>query len=189
MAKKINLDNLMNELGLEGEAEGRAADAAGKHRRHRVDEADEVFSPLPAMPSGQIQSGSRDLDPELLESVEADPAVPQKPQPANTSSVGSPLSDVWTPEDDEQADDSDLPALLHERGIDSDEVLASAANVIKQSPGRRIEDVLLEMGVDEVELLQVVAELNRLEFERINFADEDEPGFDGTMLNRLGLDF
>ncbi len=189
MAKKINLDNLMNELGLDDAEESGDAAEPSQKRRHRVDEADQVFSPLPAMPSGQIRSGSRDIDPEVLESVQADPAVPQKPAPAHTASVGSPLSDVWAPEEDEPDAELELPTLLQERGIANDEVLASAANVIKQSPGRKLEDVLLEMGVDEVELLQVVAEINRLEFERISFDDEDEPGFDRTMLNRLGLDF
>lgn len=188
MAKKSDLDNLLNELGIDARDDTGAARKI-KPKRHRVDEAEQVFSPLPAMPSGQVRSGSRDIDPELVETLRHDPAVPHKPRPSSAASVGSPLSDLWAPADDEQHIDLDLRALLRERGIVKDEILASADNVIRQSPGRRLEDVLLEMGVDEVELLQVVAEVNRLDFERINFAEDEEAGFDRTMLNRLGLDF
>jgi type IV pilus assembly protein PilB len=187
VAKKINLDNLMNELGMEAEKE-KSADKP-KPKKHRVDEAEQVFSPLPSMPSGQTRSGSRDIDPEVLEALHTDPAVPRKPSEDADASVGSPLSDVWAPADDEQVQDLDLRALLRERHIVSDEILASADNIIKQSPGKKLEDVLLEMGADEIELLRVLAEVNRLDFERINFSDDDEPGFDRTMLNRLGLDF
>ncbi len=187
MAKKIDLNNLMNELGIDADDAPKPEES--RRKRHRVDEAEQVFSPLPAVPSGQTRSGSRDIDPEVLDALRDDPAVPVKPRPAGASSVGSPLSDVWTPAEEDQGQQLNLRALLSERRIVSEQVLASAENVIRQSPGRKLEDVLLEMGADEIELLQAVAEVSRLDFERINFDDENDPGFDRTMLNRLGLDF
>src|SRR5690606_4939989 len=67
--------------------------------------------------------------------------------------------------------------------------LSAAETVIRQSPGARLVDVLLEQGADEAPLQEVVAAIARLPFERIDLDRGLDGGFNGAMLQRLGLDF
>lgn len=78
-----------------------------------------------------------------------------------------------------------LGHLLLERGIVAADQLATASRVVKQGAGRNLASVLLEMGINEDELQQTVAEVNHLDFERL---DPNE-GFHRASINRLGVDF
>ncbi|HEB61331.1 MAG TPA: type II/IV secretion system protein [Phycisphaeraceae bacterium] len=190
MAKKLDIDSLLNELGIDKDTEKKPARAdKPQPHKHRVDKAEQVFSPLPAVPSGQIPSGSGAGNEVTEQLLRDDPAVPVKPEPTRKPTVGESLSDLWDPTAEEQNDDVDLRKLLIERNIVNIEQLTRAEKIISQSPGTKLEDVLLEMGIEEVDLLRVVAEAARIDFERIDFENEDDPGFDNTMLNRMGIDF
>jgi hypothetical protein len=186
VAKKLDLDNLMNELGIDKDE---AEKSRRRRSRHPVDEAEAAFSPLPAVPSGQIPSGSGTRHDDIEQTLREDPAVPVKPRESADVGIGEALADVWMPDDDEIVDRLDLGAMLVEHGVVSEERLATAEKIIKQSPGRRLEDVLIENGADEIEMTRVVALANRLEFERIDLEHEDGPQYDGTLLHRLGIEF
>ncbi|MCA9291652.1 MAG: Flp pilus assembly complex ATPase component TadA, partial [Phycisphaerales bacterium] len=95
------------------------------------------------------------------------------------------LSELYTP-DDEQVYDELGPTLL-DRGVITSEQLASAIRVLKQSPGRKLTHVLVELGIDEAAIQPIVAEIARLPFHRID--PDDETTYDIKHFNRLGLEF
>ena len=72
-----------------------------------------------------------------------------------------------------------------ERNILPGDKLAIAANVLKQSPGRRLVEVLSEQGADEALLQQAVADACGIAFERVDLEKGLDGGFDGKMLQRL----
>ncbi|MCK4874008.1 MAG: Flp pilus assembly complex ATPase component TadA [Phycisphaerales bacterium] len=187
MAKRLNIDSLMNELGIDQDG-SKPAHHPTKPGSHRVDKAEQSFSPLPAVSSGQVPSGFGADSAAVDELMRDDPAVPVQPAATQHSSVGDSLSDLWAPSSEDETQQIDLARLLVERDVITEERLATAEKVIKQSPGRKLEDVLLELGADETALLQVVAEVNRLDFERIDLSG-DGPQYDGTLLQRLGVEF
>src|SRR6185503_10715910 len=105
------------------------------------------------------------------------------------------LSPIHAPQDsdDDSATEGIAPAtsdvgetLLARKAI-TDEQLATAQRVLKQSPGRHIGSVLLELGVDEVAVQQVVAEINRIPFERIDPNNPD--AYDPRSMHRLTPDY
>ncbi len=192
---KYNIDDILSQLGAENEAPKGGSAAPGRpapkpprrledmqsaKRPHTIDKAESSFSPLPAMPSAQRRKDS-----------ENDPAVKQNSS-APTTRVGQAVSDLYRPEAGE-SDNSGAAtelgeALLAAKAV-TPEQLTSAKNVIKQSPGRRLVDVLIEQGTDEAPIQAVVAELAHVPFERIDLEKGLEGGFDGKLLQRLGSDF
>ncbi len=81
----------------------------------------------------------------------------------------------------------DIGELLRDRKIITNEQLSSAQRVQKQAPGKRITQILIEMGVDEPAVQQVIAEINRLPFERIDLDQRDS--YDERLLHKLSVDF
>ncbi len=81
----------------------------------------------------------------------------------------------------------DLGEVLLERNVIDSEQLETLRRMQKQSPGAGLCSVLVGLGVDESAIQRVVAEANRLPFERI---DAEEPdSIDHKHFNRLGTDF
>jgi len=171
---KYNIDDILNDLGMGDEG------GSAKGKKHRIDQAEQTFSPLPSMPANQ--PGGAGGAP--------DPAVPVAKAPVPAATVGTALSDLYRPEEQEQATaPKDLGELLLSRGVLTPDRLQVAQGVIKQSPGRRLADVLVEQGVDEVGVQQAVADLAGLPFERIDLEKGLEGGFDGKLLQRLTPEF
>ncbi len=81
----------------------------------------------------------------------------------------------------------DLGETLVQRGVISAEQLATAKRVIRQTPGKRLAEALIEMGVDEPSVQEAVAYIANLPFERIDL--DSDTGFDRRALNKLGIDF
>lgn len=73
--------------------------------------------------------------------------------------------------------------LLAEGVVDSAQV-TQARKVQKQTPGKRLGDVLIGMGVDEAAVQRASAELSGLPFERV-----DPQGIDEKYLSRLGVEY
>ncbi len=96
------------------------------------------------------------------------------------------LSELYEP-DEVRAAPPPLVQTLLEREIISGEQLASVERVLKQSPGKDAAAVLVEMGVDEVQVQQVAAEIADLPFERIDV--ESEESHDPKRLQRLGSEY
>ncbi len=186
---KFNIDDILQELGVDEaksppQLEG-APGSAGPARQHRVDRAEESFSPLPAMPANQKRFGT-----EPPTTPEADPAVKVKPEAA-APAVGPALAPVYSPaiEPASPGSSRELGELLLQRSVITADRLQAARQVIRQSPGRRLEDVIIEQGVDEAAVLACVAEIAGIPFERVDLAKGLDGGFDGTLLQRLGAEF
>ena len=98
--------------------------------------------------------------------------------------------DIYQPEDEEAAGGGDdLGELLVSRSVITAEQLTSARSVLKQSPGRQLADIAIEQGADEARVQEIVAELSGVPFERIDLDAGLDGGFDGQLLQRLGLEF
>ncbi len=186
---RYSIDDILSELGA---GDGAAKPRRGKPdeapaRRHRIDREEASFSPLPAMPSGQGLTGKDGSD-----SVDKDPAVKQKPRPdANARPPGQAIRSIYRPEDagPGPGEPGDLTALLLSSGAATNESLAAAQNVLRQSPGLRLTDVLIEQGADEERVQRCVAQAAGLPFERVDLDRGLDGGFDGRLLQRLGGDF
>lgn len=157
-------------------------------KKHTIDKAEAAFSPLPAVPSGQ---GGQ-------QHVSDDPAVPVKPAATPQAGVGDALKSIYEP-DAPGADgtgaiettggSSDLAQTLLNRGIITGAVASSSQQVVKGSPGRKLTDVLVEQGADEIKVYESVAELADVPFERVDLNLGLDGGFDGVMLQRLTAEF
>jgi type IV pilus assembly protein PilB len=180
---KYNIDDILSELSDSGSSDGKGA-GKGRASRHRIDQSEQAFSPLPSMPAHQGDAGRG--------AASDDPAVKQRPKSAPDARVGKAISEVYSPEADAVGDEHDTTELA-ERLVSSNAVsgeeMAQAQNIVKQTPGRRLVEVLLERGADEEAVQRVVAENAGLPFERIDLDAGLDGGIDGMMLQRLGGDF
>ncbi len=77
--------------------------------------------------------------------------------------------------------------LLRASGAITEEQLASAQRVVKQTPGKQLATVLVELGIDEADVQQAVAKCSRLPFERV--ATDRDDGYDLKSLHRLTPDY
>jgi type IV pilus assembly protein PilB len=181
---KYNIDDILSDLGVprQDAKQERPDKDAGK--RHRIDEAEDSFSPLPSIPANQRKFG------EESRVTTPDPAV-KKALPATASSVGPALSSIFLPDaaPQEQQKAAQLGDLLVARSIISAQQLTTAQQIIRQSPGRRLAEILVEQGSDESSIQQCVAELANVPFERIDLAKGAEGGFDAKLLQRLTVDY
>ncbi|MBX3407824.1 MAG: Flp pilus assembly complex ATPase component TadA [Phycisphaeraceae bacterium] len=193
---KFDIDDILTELGVEGQE----ADAPARPRtrpappaspsaepeparRHTVDAAEQSFATLPAVPSGQ-RSFSESV------TVENDPSVPVR-GPAHTGpNVGAAMSTVYQPDGAQaNAPATPLGEFLVQTGAITPQQHTAAQTVLKASPGRRLMDVLIEQGGDEVKLCAGVAAFAGVPFERVDMDKGLDGGFDGVMLQRLTTEF
>ncbi len=185
-----NIDDILSELGLDDQSDAQsrpprraAPPEPDKPKPHTIDKAPGSFSPLPPMPSGQRRYGQEEGD-----AIERDPAVRGKPRAITRANIGQPLADIYSPED-QGHDEGELGELLIERGVCTPEQVTAARQVLRQSPGVRLPDILIDQGLDEARVQEIVAEQAGVPFERVDLAKGLEGGFDGTFLQRLGADF
>jgi type IV pilus assembly protein PilB len=180
---KYNIDDILTDLGVSPATARPEEVRKTPPRRHRIDEAEESFSPLPAIPANQRGFGQQAI------SASADPAVRHAPPEPVVASVGQALSDIYIPDEPDPAASSEIGDLLVSQGIITAQVLAAAQQVIRQSPGRRLVEVLVEQGCDEARIQEVVAAHAGVPFERIDLEKGLDGGIDGTLLQRLGVEF
>ena len=115
---------------------------------------------------------------------------PHGAEPANAARADSAatdtLEDIYEPAVKERRSGAQLEALLLERGVVTPEQMLAARRLQKQSPGRRLCEILKEQGANERAVQQAIAELARMPFEPI---DPKAPGaFDRDSIAKLGLD-
>ncbi len=175
---KYNIDDILNELGIEGAPEKKKQKALGAG--HRIDDAE--GSPLPAVPANQ---GKHRPD--------HDPAV-KKSRGAPSSSVGPAISEIYTPDSPAPAGEAppgvaDTAAALVGQGAITQQQLTTALQIIKQSPDRKLTEVLVEQGADEAAVQRAIAEQAGVPFERIDVAKGLEGGIDGRLIQRLTPEF
>ncbi|MEY3143441.1 MAG: Flp pilus assembly complex ATPase component TadA [Planctomycetota bacterium] len=112
-------------------------------------------------------------------------AAPAPPARSDAAGIDT-LEDIYEPAVKERRSGAQLEALLLERGVITAEQMLAARRLHKQSPGRRLCEILKEQGADERSVQQAIAELARMPFEAI---DAKAPGaFDREAIARLGLD-
>ncbi len=93
------------------------------------------------------------------------------------------VADLWTPAEP-AAETVDLGQRLADSGVINASELTQARKVQKQTPGKRLTDILIGMGCDEEAVQQAVAEESGLPFTRVSPDDVDE-----KLLHRLGVDY
>tara|TARA_R110002072_G_scaffold42064_9_gene117846 strand:+ start:141306 stop:143330 length:2025 start_codon:yes stop_codon:yes gene_type:complete len=189
-----SIDDILNELGVDSDGEdsgdGKGSKRAQRRLRaptnksHTLDKRPGSFSPLPSMPSSQTSFGQDDQG-----SVDRDPAVLQRRSQSKTTNVSNAMSEVFRPEGDDEHATGELSELLVEQGAITKEQLTAAQQVLKQSPGKSLVSVLFEQDADQAKVQSVVAETAGVPFERIDLEQGLDGGFDGKLLQRLGLDF
>ncbi len=187
-----DIDDILSELGIGSDGEEpkrpqrRPRSSFAKPTRHSLDQRPGSFSPLPPMPSSQTRYG------EEGGSVDEDPAVLQSKLPAHAPGVGNAMLDIYRPEDAADSDEStssELSEMLIEHGAITPEQLTSAEQVLKQSPGKGLVEILFEQDADQEGIQRVVAQNAGIPFERVDLEKGLDGGFDGKLLQRLGLEF
>jgi len=183
-----DIDDILNELGVEeNDHRPRRAVRPTKGRgQHRLDQRAGSFSPLPSMPSGQRRFGQESP------SVDEDPAVLENQIAAPSSNIGSAVHEIYRPDGTNTTidpADGDLAQQLIESGAVTAEQITAAHQVIKQSPGTVLIELLIEQGADEERIQSIVAERTGIPFERIDIEAGLDGGFDGKLLQRLTPEF
>ncbi|HVP74153.1 MAG TPA: ATPase, T2SS/T4P/T4SS family [Phycisphaerales bacterium] len=113
-------------------------------------------------------------------------AVAPAPAASTTNADASPShSGTGTPPSGDSADE--LGALLLARQVVNEEQLASAQRVIKQTPGKALHESLIESGIDEIAVMQGLADVNGLPFERVDHIKTQ--AHDQKSLHKLGIEF
>jgi type IV pilus assembly protein PilB len=186
---KFDLDDVLRDLGdLDG------ADRAELETPEELEVPPELASELDLPTDWDFpDDDDDDATPAAVMFTRKDPQeVPRPPDrgadPARTRSHEA-LSDIYTPDEDDSAapNADDVGDLLVSREKVTTEQLASAQRVLKQTPGKRMAQVLIEMGIDEISVQEAVAEIWRIPFERI---DPNNPNsHDNKSLRKLGLEF
>ena len=159
---KYDLDELLSELGVSDTGAAKTAS----------DDA-----PAPASAPAPMQPKPQD-------------DLPSEPAPEAPALGPEAFKSIYTPEADTASSDAtNIGDMLVQRGAVNAEQLTLAQNVLKQSPGHRLVDVLLDQDeIDRTAIQQVVAEHAGLPFERLNRDDIDE-AVDGRLLQRLTVPF
>ncbi len=187
-----DIDDILNELGIGSDSDEtkrpsrRPRSSFAKSTRHSLDQRPGSFSPLPSMPSSQTRYG------EEGGSVDEDPAVLQSKLPSRPPGVGNAMLEVYRPEEAEVSGEEaskDLSEMLVKQGAITPEQLTSAQQVMKQSPGKGLVEVLFDQEGDQEAIQRVVAQNAGIPFERVDLEKGLDGGFDGKLLQRLGLEF
>lgn len=200
---KYNLDDILNELGVDDGKPSAESRPAPARKPHTIDKQSGALSPVPAAPANQGATAAPPSPPNAATTARAptNPASPTHPpkntataesagKPASAVAPGPAISEIYRPEPEgaPRGRTQDLIALLTVKGAPADK-LAQAQAIIKQSPHRTALDILVEQGLDEAQVQGAIAELAGLPFERIDLEKGLDGGFDGKMLQRLGADF
>ena len=94
------------------------------------------------------------------------------------------LADLWKPDQNLPATVEDVADRLLKSGEITAAQAAEARALLKQTPGKQLADVLVDMGIDEAAVQQLRAELSGVPFEQV-----DVDAIDEKLLHRLGPDY
>ena len=138
----------------------------------------------PEMPLDEPVDGDEDAS-------DAPPTVPAGVVRVGTGIASSNgLSDLFVPDDKTLGfTNKTLGEILAERGVASREQILAAENVMAQTPGKELAEILIEQGVDEGQVCAALAEHHGMVFERVDLDLGFDGGFDGKILQRLGIPF
>jgi type IV pilus assembly protein PilB len=183
---RIDIDNLLAELG----AEKPGPDAPLRRPKPEEPEPSRPKAKTDAPPS---RPAGKD-PPRMSTSPYAPPLY--LPTPAPEAPAREALSELYKHDAPEAgapgsggASAAELGQVLLQRGVVTPQQLQAAVTILKQSPHRRMTEVLVEQGADDALVQQTVADLANVAFERIDLSKGLDGGFDGKLLQRLGADF
>lgn len=186
-----DIDDILSELGVSSDPKDtkrpqrRQRISPAKTNRHALDKRPGSFSPLPSMPSSQTRYGEEEGG-----LIDEDPAVLQSKLPSRAPGVGNAMLEIYRPDGDSDEDlSSEISEMLIEHEAITREQLTTAEQVMKQSPGSKLIETLIEQGADQEAVQRVVANNAGIGFERVDLELGLDGGFDGKLLQRLGIDF
>lgn len=181
---KLNLDELLNDLGIGRQPDQRAARAPGQPAvPARAEPARGLISIDDSPPAG----GSVEPAP-VADAATADTGRLPPPSPDQTSAPASNGADLSPTGDPGHESPRDLKSLVLERGLVTPKQYSAAETIVKQSPGTRLIDLLLEQGADETRLFETLADSLGMEFRRLAVGGSD-PAFDDKLTHRLTPDY
>ncbi|HLO40520.1 MAG TPA: ATPase, T2SS/T4P/T4SS family [Phycisphaerales bacterium] len=213
---KHNIDDILNELGLNDDDATRAQRKQSKPiqtpsetpaAQPAAAPADKTYSPLPSAPANQKLYNEPPVSARGRSEEEGSDSTspPASTGPAAGESLVGPASrTLYDPADEKPvipaASESAAAAPMNVAGMSLEEILVArnavtgdklqtAQQICKQSPNKRLADILIENGADEASVLECVALHSRIPFERIRLDLAASGGFDGTLLQRLTPDF
>jgi len=139
--------------------------------------------------AGAIESTAADAvaDSGAADRDDAPPVAESPATPAPRAADDAPpelAEDDGAPADDASGPADDVGEWLMAEGVVDAAQLTQARKVQKQTPGRRLGDILIDMGVDEAAVQRANAELAGLPFERI-----DPQSVSERYLHKLGLEY
>ncbi|MEM7230330.1 MAG: GspE/PulE family protein [Planctomycetota bacterium] len=183
---KFDLDDILGDLDPEGgPKEPGTEDAAPADSTPDVSAGGDTTEPLfvrndpaetprPPDPSGQGLGGELGV----LVTNDADPAR-VRPEDA--------LTQIYKPTEIARIESNSLADALVHAGVINNEHVSSLQRVRKQTPGKDVSEILIEMGIEETAIQTVRAAQSRLTFERI---DPDDPNaFDMKIVQKLSPEF
>jgi len=98
--------------------------------------------------------------------------------------AGGDLADLYQPEQNLPATTDDVADHLQRNAVITAAQAAEARALLKQTPGKQMADVLIDMGVEEGAVQKIRAEVAGMPFERVDVESIDE-----KLLHRLGPDY
>ncbi len=164
---KLNLDNLLGDLGV------------GKPPPHSAP----ASSPTPSRglitiePDEPIDAGT---PPETR-------AIPPAEAPTDPPEPISPTASDHADADHNQPV-GDFKTLVLQSNLVTAKQFTAAETIVKQSPGTRLFDLLLEQGAEETRLFEILARSLGMEFRRLA-ATGGEPAYDDRLTQRLTPEF
>jgi len=175
---KMNLDDLMQELGVEAP---RSTDVTAEPaERNRF--------------AGEVPAIFRRRDPEL-----SPPPPDMAGEGLGQTIANTPIDEVaeetrirpddavrefWRPDPIDETRSTDLADRLVAEGSIAPDIIETARRVLSQSPGRILAEVLMEMGADQAVVQGIVADESNLMFENVTADNIDQSLFD-----RIGAEF
>jgi type IV pilus assembly protein PilB len=180
---KFDIDNILSELGVKSGAKrpGRGGGQGAPAPRQL---------PTPGAGAAQAPPTERTFLQEIELDAEPDQAPSPPPASAGARAPAETLSPVYEPERRDQIERTgDVGQFLLSRNAISAQQLSAAQHILRQAPGRRLTEILIEQGADEVAVQSGAAEMAGVPFERIDVSLGVDGGFDGKLMQRLGADF
>jgi type IV pilus assembly protein PilB len=173
---KFNLDELFNDISPDDEGRPQEPPIESEGAPGMFVRKDPKETPRPPDFSGggigeatQAQAATDEADPNRV-----------RPRDALQEIEGLDDQNAIVPSDD-------LSNVLVTKGLVTQQQMSQAHKIIKQTPGKRLGDALIEMGVDECQVQESIARTSGLAFERIDANDIES--YDQKALNHLGLDY
>ncbi|MBL8747176.1 MAG: hypothetical protein JNK58_12580, partial [Phycisphaerae bacterium] len=175
---KLHLDGLLSDLGL------------GKGGKRTPSPGETPPSPSATPPSrglisidvdsAEPRDESRAMDGSLETPARENDVVPTRDPGAAAAPISEPEEAPEQPRD--------FKTLALESGLVNAKQFTAAETIVRQSPGTRLLDVLLEQGADECKLFEAMARSLGMEFRRLAESGA-EPQFDDTLTQRLTPEF